>query len=83
MAAEGASSLWLVPAGTGGIEVGGNFNGLGMRGNASRPMTARRAVVPASAELGPDGGGFDIMMGVVLPWFQVLNAATTFGTLAW
>jgi alkylation response protein AidB-like acyl-CoA dehydrogenase len=79
MAAEGASSLWLVPARTVGVEVGANFNGLGMRGNASRPMTARRAAVPASAELGPDGGGFDIMMGVVLPWFQVLNSAASIG----
>jgi alkylation response protein AidB-like acyl-CoA dehydrogenase len=50
-----------------------------MRGNASRPRTARRAAVPASAELGPDGGGFDIMMGVVLPWFQVLNSAASIG----
>jgi alkylation response protein AidB-like acyl-CoA dehydrogenase len=79
MAAEGASSLWLVPAGTAGVEVGANFNGLGMRGNASRPMTARGAAVPGSAELGPDGGGFDIMMGVVLPWFQVLNSAASIG----
>jgi alkylation response protein AidB-like acyl-CoA dehydrogenase len=79
MAAEGASSLWLVPARTVGVEVGANFNGLGMRGNASRPMTARRAAVPASAELGPDGGGLDIMMGVVLPWFQVLNSAASIG----
>ncbi len=79
VAAEGASSLWLVPAGTVGVEVGANFNGLGMRGNASRPMTARRAAVSASAELGPDGSGFDIMMGVVLPWFQVLNSAASIG----
>ena len=79
VAADGASSLWLVPAGTVGVEVGTNFNGLGMRGNASRSMTARRAAVPASARLGPDGGGFDIMMGVVLPWFQVLNAAASIG----
>jgi alkylation response protein AidB-like acyl-CoA dehydrogenase len=79
VAADGASSLWLVTAGTQGIEVGANFNGLGMRGNASRPMTARGAAVPRSAELGPDGGGFDIMMGVVLPWFQVLNSAVSIG----
>ena len=82
MAAEGASSLWMVPAGTGSVEVGPEFNGLGMRGNASRPMTARGASVPRSAQLGPDGAGFDIMMGVVLPWFQVLNAAVSIGIAA-
>ena len=79
IAAEGASSLWMVPAGTDGVEVGAEFNGLGMRGNASRPMTALGASVPRSAQLGPDGAGFDIMMGVVLPWFQVLNAAVSIG----
>ena len=77
--AEGVSSLWLVDAGTDGVAVGADFNGLGMRGNASRPMSARGAAIPASARLGPDGGGFDIMMGVVLPWFQVLNAAVSIG----
>jgi alkylation response protein AidB-like acyl-CoA dehydrogenase len=29
--------------------------------------------------LGSDGGGFDIMMGAVLPWFQVLSAAVSLG----
>ena len=77
--AEGVSSLWLVRAGTDGVAVGADFNGLGMRGNSSRPMSARGAAIPASARLGPDGGGFDIMMGVVLPWFQVLNAAVSIG----
>ena len=77
--AEGVSSLWLVHAGTDGVAVGADFNGLGMRGNASRPMSARGAAIPKSAQLGPDGGGFDIMMGVVLPWFQVLNAAVSIG----
>ena len=58
------------------------FNGLGLRGNNSSPVTAegvrdaRRA--PCSA---PDGGGFDIMMGVVLPYFQLMNAAGSLGTM--
>lgn len=79
MSAEGASTLWLVAANTDGVSVGPDFNGLGMRGNASRPMTARAAAVAESSRLGPDGGGFDVMMGIVLPWFQVLNAATSVG----
>jgi alkylation response protein AidB-like acyl-CoA dehydrogenase len=79
VAAEGASTLWLVPAEMDGIKIGPSFNGLGMRGNASRPITARGASLPSSARLGSDGGGFDIMMMVVLPWFQVLNAAVSIG----
>ena len=31
--------------------------------------------------LGPDGAGFDVMMGVVLPYFQLMNAAASLGTM--
>ena len=81
VAAEGLSTLWLVPAGAPGLEVSGGFDGLGLRGNASRPMTATGPRLPVSARLGPDGGGFEIMMGVVLPWFQVLSAAASVGIM--
>jgi alkylation response protein AidB-like acyl-CoA dehydrogenase len=77
--ADGASTIWLVPAGTPGLEVGAPFDGLGLRGNSSRPITATDVTVPLEAMLGPDGGGFDLMMGVVLPWFQVLSAACSIG----
>ncbi len=77
---EGASTLWLVPAGTPGLSVGAPFDGLGLRGNQSSPMTAEGVVVGADAMLGPDGGGFDVMVGTVLPWFQVMNAAFSIGT---
>jgi alkylation response protein AidB-like acyl-CoA dehydrogenase len=79
VAAEGASTLWLVPASSPGLEVAGAFDGLGMRGNSSRPISARDVAIPADLRLGPDGGGFDIMMSLVLPWFQVLNAACSIG----
>ncbi|HJV09289.1 MAG TPA: acyl-CoA dehydrogenase family protein, partial [Acidimicrobiales bacterium] len=80
LAAEGASTLWLVPADAGGLKVGAPFDGLGLRGNSSSPMSAAGVEVPASAMLGADGGGFDAMLGVVLPWFQVMNAAFSIGT---
>jgi len=31
--------------------------------------------------LGQDGGGFDIMMSIVLPYFQIMNAAFSVGTM--
>lgn len=80
LAAEGASTLWLVPADAEGLKVGAPFDGLGLRGNSSSPMSASGAEVPASAMLGADGGGFDAMLGVVLPWFQVMNAGFSIGT---
>ncbi|MHB8499577.1 MAG: acyl-CoA dehydrogenase family protein [Candidatus Acidiferrales bacterium] len=79
MSADGASTMWLVRAGQAGIKVAAGFNGLGMRGNSSKPMTAKDAAISRAAMLGPDGGGFDLMMGVVLPWFQVLNASASVG----
>jgi alkylation response protein AidB-like acyl-CoA dehydrogenase len=80
--ANGAlSTLWLVPADTPGIRVQGPFDGLGLRGNDSAPVSANGARVPESARLGADGKGFDIMMGTVLPLFNVLNAACSVGIM--
>jgi len=77
---EGASSLWLVPADAAGLKVGAPFDGLGLRGNSSSPMSASGVELPRSAMLGPDGGGFDIMLGTVLPYFQVMNSGFSIGT---
>ena len=79
LAAEGLSTLWLVPSGVDGLTVGPPFDGLGLRGNESRPMAAEGVRVPAEARLGPDGGGFDVMVGTVLPYFQVMSAAFSVG----
>ena len=81
LATEGASTIWLVPASAAGLSVAGAFNGLGLRGNASSPITANKVEVERSAMLGPDGGGFDIMMSIVLPYFQIMNAAFSVGTM--
>ncbi len=79
VASQDMSTLWLVPRDAPGLSVPGPFDGLGLRGNDSAPVRARNVVVPASARLGADGAGFDIMMGVVLPLFQLMNAAASLG----
>lgn len=80
--AEGASSLWLVDSkATGLSQPAAPFDGLGLRGNASTPVTAQGVRVAASDRLGEDGKGFDIMMGTVLPWFASLNAACSVGLM--
>ncbi len=81
IAAEGTSTLWLVPADSPGLTVDAPFDGLGLRGNGSSPMTAEGLLLPADAILGPDGGGFDLMMMVILPYFQLMNAAFAVGTM--
>jgi alkylation response protein AidB-like acyl-CoA dehydrogenase len=81
LAAEGLSTIWLVPANSPGLTVQGAFDGLGLRGNDSSPAIAQNVHVPRSAMLGEDGKGFDIMMGVVLPMFNIGNAACTVGMM--
>ena len=81
-AAEGASTVWLVPASSPGLTIAGSFEGLGLRGNDSCPVSAANVAVPPSAMLGADGQGFDIMMRIVLPAFAVLSAACSNGLMA-
>jgi alkylation response protein AidB-like acyl-CoA dehydrogenase len=78
---DGLSSIWLVPAGSAGLQLAGSFDGLGLRGNASRPMSADGLAVDRTAMLGADSAGFEVMMGTVLPNFQVLNAAMSVGLM--
>jgi len=78
-AENGPMTLWLVPAGAAGLSVSGAFDGLGLRGNASAPMTADGVLVPGTAMLGPDGGGLDLALGAVLPVFLIGSAAMSAG----
>jgi alkylation response protein AidB-like acyl-CoA dehydrogenase len=81
VSAEGASTIWLVPAATDGVKIDAPFVGLGLRGNESSPVSATGASIPAANRLGEDGGGFDIMINTVLPWFCLMNATTSVGVM--
>jgi alkylation response protein AidB-like acyl-CoA dehydrogenase len=82
VAGSEASTLWLVPRAQPGLRVADvPFDGLGLRGNDSSPVTAEDVRVAAAARLGDDGAGFGIMMGTVLPWFHVLATAVSAGLM--
>ena len=81
LTADGASTIWLVPASSPGLTVAGPFEGLGLRGNDSSPVRAVDVRIPPAAMLGGDGQGFEIMMNIVLPTFAVLNAACSNGLM--
>lgn len=81
LAAEGPLTLWLVPSDTAGLSQPGGFDGLGLRGNGSTPVTASGTLVGSDAQLGPDGSGLDVALTVVLPWFLVLCAAFSLGLM--
>ncbi|HEX9529813.1 MAG TPA: acyl-CoA dehydrogenase [Acidimicrobiales bacterium] len=80
LAADGPMSLWLVPAGSAGLTVGG-FDGFGLRGNRSAPVAAAGVTVSADALLGADGTGLDLALAEALPWFLVLSAAFSVGVM--
>jgi isovaleryl-CoA dehydrogenase len=81
MAGDGPMTLWLVPANAGGLSQSGSFDGLGLRGNGSTPMSASDLQLTDAARLGPDGGGLDIALSMVLPAFNVLSAAFSLGLM--
>jgi alkylation response protein AidB-like acyl-CoA dehydrogenase len=73
----GASDLYLVFAGP-GVAVAGPWRGLGLRGNASAPMSFD-LVVPESDRLGAAGAGFGLKLQAIMPWFNLGNAAVSVG----
>lgn len=79
LAATGASTLWLVDSKANGLSQPKYFDGMGLRGNCSSPLTAN--CLPVSAMLGTDGSGFDIMIGTVLPVFSTLIASCSIGIM--
>jgi isovaleryl-CoA dehydrogenase len=81
LAVEGPMTLWYVPAESAGLSDPAPFDGLGLRGNASSPITGRGVVVPPSAMIGADGAGLDIALSAVLPFFLLLNASASVGLM--
>jgi alkylation response protein AidB-like acyl-CoA dehydrogenase len=81
LAANGPMTLWLVPTRAEGLMQPAGFDGLGLRGNGSTPVSARAVALPSSAMLGTDGGGLDAALTLVLPTFQVLSAAFSLGIM--
>jgi alkylation response protein AidB-like acyl-CoA dehydrogenase len=83
LAPEGAgptdSTLYLLAAETAGLSVAGPWDGLGLRANASAPITLDDCQVTSDFQLTDDGGGFPAMLNVVLPLFCLGTAAVALG----
>ena len=74
-----ASTLYYVAKGAPGFTVAGPWTGLGLRGNASAPMTLKNTPVGATDQVSGDGDGFGVMINTVLPWFQLGSTAVSVG----
>jgi alkylation response protein AidB-like acyl-CoA dehydrogenase len=83
LAPEGAgptdSTLYLLPAQARGLSVAGPWDGLGLRANASAPIALQDCEVPSDFQLTDDGAGFQAMLNVVLPLFNVGTSAVALG----
>jgi alkylation response protein AidB-like acyl-CoA dehydrogenase len=73
------STIYYVLSGDRGLTVEGTWRGLGMRGNASAPMVLDEVDLGADRALTAPGKGLEMMLGVVLPAFQVGTAAVAVG----
>ena len=73
------STLYLLSSDTRGLSVAGPWDGLGLRANASAPITLEECEVPSQFQLTDDGAGFPAMLNVVLPLFSLGMAAVALG----
>jgi alkylation response protein AidB-like acyl-CoA dehydrogenase len=72
------STVYLARRGA-GARVSGGFDGLGLRGNDSAPMSLENYEVKADDLLSEHGKGIDTMLMVILPWFSAGTAAIANG----
>src|SRR5690349_10760597 len=73
------STLYLVPATTRGVSVVSPWDGLGLRANASAPVMLEDCHLPSALQITDDGAGFQMMMEVILPLFNLGSAAVSLG----
>jgi alkylation response protein AidB-like acyl-CoA dehydrogenase len=73
------STLYWLPRTQAGVQPMGHFNGMGLRGNDSAPVTFEGLSVSHDNLLTAHGQGLDSMLQVTLPWFSVGTAAMAHG----
>ena len=73
------SNLYVIFKGASGLAAQGRFEGLGLAGNASAPMTLTDVSIDDETRLGSEGSGLQSMLEVVLPHFQIGVASVSVG----
>ena len=73
------STVYLVRTKAKGVRVASAFNGLGLRGNDSAPVSLEKITVSRRDLISAPGEGPKIILEVVLPWFAVGTAAMANG----
>ena len=73
------STIYLAHTGKPQVRPQRAFDGLGLRGNDSSPVSLETLPVAPGDLISAQGKGADTMLGVILPWFAVGTAAMTHG----
>jgi alkylation response protein AidB-like acyl-CoA dehydrogenase len=69
------TTLFLVRQGARGVKIAGRFDGLGLRGNDSAPVSMEALEVRGADLLTTQGAGSKMTLEVILPWFALGTAA--------
>jgi alkylation response protein AidB-like acyl-CoA dehydrogenase len=73
------STVYLVRRKANGVRVTAGFDGLGLRGNDSSPVSLESLAVGKGDLISKSGEGANTMLQVVLPWFSMGTAAMANG----
>lgn len=73
------STIYLVRTKSPGVRVTSGFDGLGLRGNDSAPVSLDHLKVQQGDLISKSGEGANTMLQVVLPWFSMGTAAMANG----
>jgi alkylation response protein AidB-like acyl-CoA dehydrogenase len=73
------TTLYLVLSTDPGLRVAAQWDGLGLRGNASGPMNLQNVPLSPDRALCGEGQGLGLMLNTVLPVFNLGNAAISLG----
>jgi alkylation response protein AidB-like acyl-CoA dehydrogenase len=73
------STVYFVRTDAEGVRVTSSFNGLGLRGNDSAPVSLENVSVAAGDLISAPGEGPKVILEVVLPWFAIGSAAMANG----
>jgi alkylation response protein AidB-like acyl-CoA dehydrogenase len=73
------STLYLLHSRNPGVRPAADFDGLGLRGNDSAPVSIESYAVGEDDLMTAHGGGLNMMLQVVLPWFAAGTAAMSNG----
>ncbi len=73
------STLYLLRKGSPGARLASGFDGLGLRGNDSSPVSIEGLNLAKGDLLTQHGKGLDAMLQVVLPWFAIGTSAMAHG----